>query len=91
MPVLFLAIAILTMVTTMHRIAANEKVQIGTLKALGFRDNKILLHYTSYGLMIGVIGMAAVAAAYPLYNSVLKKEQARIAPEILRLADDLMK
>ena len=58
LPVLFLAIAILTMVTTMHRIAANEKVQIGTLKALGFRDNKILLHYTSYGLMIGVIGMA---------------------------------
>ena len=57
LPVLFLAIAILTMVTTMHRIAANEKVQIGTLKALGFRDRKILLHYTSYGLMIGLIGL----------------------------------
>ena len=56
LPVLFLAIAILTMVTTMHRIAANEKVQIGTLKALGFRDRKILFHYTSYGLMIGLIG-----------------------------------
>ncbi len=58
LPVLFLAIAILTMVTTMHRISANEKVQIGTLKALGFRDRKILIHYTSYGLMIGLIGMA---------------------------------
>ena len=57
LPVLFLAIAILTMVTTMHRISANEKVQIGTLKALGFRDKKILLHYTSYGFMIGGIGM----------------------------------
>ena len=57
LPVLFLAIAILTMVTTMHRIAANEKVQIGTLKALGFRDRTILLHYTSYGLMIGIIGI----------------------------------
>lgn len=57
MPVLFLAIAILTMVTTMHRISANEKVQIGTLKALGFRDRKILMHYTSYGLMIGLIGL----------------------------------
>ena len=56
LPVLFLAIAILTMVTTMHRIAANEKVQIGTLKALGFRDRKILIHYTSYGLMIGLVG-----------------------------------
>ena len=57
LPVLFLAIAILTMVTTMHRISANEKVQIGTLKALGFRDRKILAHYTSYGLMIGLVGL----------------------------------
>lgn len=57
LPALFLAIAVLTMVTTMHRIAANEKVQIGTLKALGFRDRKILAHYTSYGLMIGLIGL----------------------------------
>lgn len=56
LPVLFLAIAVLTMVTTMHRIAAKEKVQIGTLKALGFRDRKILLHYTSYGLLIGLFG-----------------------------------
>ena len=58
LPVLFLAIAVLTMVTTMHRIAANEKVQIGTLKALGFRDRRILRHYTAYGLMIGLAGLA---------------------------------
>ncbi|MBQ8894143.1 MAG: FtsX-like permease family protein [Clostridia bacterium] len=57
LPVLFLAIAILTMVTTMHRISVNEKVQIGTLKALGFRDRRILMHYTSYGLMIGLVGL----------------------------------
>lgn len=56
LPVLFLAIAVLTMITTMHRIAANEKVQIGTLKALGFRNRRILLHYTSYGLVIGLLG-----------------------------------
>lgn len=56
LPILFLAIGILTMVTTMHRIASNEKTQIGTLKALGFRDRKILIHYTSYGFMIGLFG-----------------------------------
>lgn len=56
LPAIFLSIAILTMVTTMHRISANEKVQIGTLKALGFRDRKILMHYTSYGLFIGLFG-----------------------------------
>jgi len=65
LPVLFLAIAILTMVTTMHRIAANEKVQIGTLKALGFRDRRILRHYTSYGFFIGLAGLAlGVALGY---------------------------
>lgn len=58
LPVLFLAIAILTMVTTMHRIAANKKVQIGTLKALGFRDARIMRHYSSYGLFIGITGSA---------------------------------
>lgn len=65
LPVLFLAIAVLTMITTMHRIAANEKVQIGTLKALGFRDRRILRHYTSYGFVIGLIGTAlGVALGY---------------------------
>lgn len=56
LPVLFLLIAILTMVTTMHRIATKEKTQIGTLKALGFKNRRILRHYTSYGLFIGLVG-----------------------------------
>lgn len=56
LPVLFLLIAVLTMVTTMHRLTAKEKTQIGTLKALGFKDRRILLHYTSYAFMIGVMG-----------------------------------
>ena len=65
LPVLFLAIAVLTMVTTMHRIAANEKVQIGTLKALGFKDKKILRHYTCYGMMIGIFGtVLGIALGY---------------------------
>lgn len=65
LPVLFLAIAILTMITTMHRISANEKVQIGTLKSLGFRNKRILLHYTSYGFVIGIIGTAlGIAIGY---------------------------
>ena len=58
LPVLFLAIAILTMVTTMHRIATKEKTQIGVLKALGFKNRKILLHDSFYGLFIGILGAA---------------------------------
>ena len=56
LPVLFLAIAVLTMVTTMHRIAAKEKTQIGTLKALGYKDKRILRHYSSYAFAIGIVG-----------------------------------
>lgn len=56
LPLLFLIIAVLTMITTMHRIAINEKMQIGILKALGFKDKKVLWHYTSLSLMIGIIG-----------------------------------
>ena len=43
------------------------------------------------GIVIGLIGMAVVGVAYPLYNRVLKKERERIAPEVLRLTDELMK
>ena len=65
LPVLFLLIAVLTMVTTMHRLAAKEKTQIGTLKALGFKDKRILRHYTSYAFMIGIIGTAlGIALGY---------------------------
>ncbi len=65
LPVLFLLIAVLTMITTMHRLTAKEKTQIGTLKALGFKDRRILLHYTSYALMIGILGSAAgIALGY---------------------------
>lgn len=43
------------------------------------------------GIFVGVVGMVLLALAYPVYNHVLKKERARIAPEILRLTDELMK
>jgi len=43
------------------------------------------------GIIVGVIGMGILALAYPLYNRTIKKERERIAPEILRLTEDLMK
>ena len=65
LPVLFLAIAVLTMITTMHRIAAKEKTQIGTLKALGYKDKRILIHYSSYAFAIGIVGAAlGIALGY---------------------------
>ncbi len=43
------------------------------------------------GILAGIAGLFMVALAYPMYNRVLKKERERIAPEILRLTDELLK
>ena len=43
------------------------------------------------GIVLGVIGLAGVIAAYPLYNHITKKQREKLAPEILRLTDELMK
>ena len=43
------------------------------------------------GILVGLIGIIGVALAYPLYERITKRERAKIAPEILRLTDELMK
>lgn len=43
------------------------------------------------GIPVGTVGAALVALAYPVYNRVLKKARKRIAPEIIRLSDELLK
>lgn len=43
------------------------------------------------GIIIGVVGIIGVALAYPLYDRITQKEREKIAPEILRLTDELMK
>ena len=43
------------------------------------------------GVVIGVVGIGLVCSAYPVYNRVITKEREKIAPEIIRLTDELMK
>lgn len=43
------------------------------------------------GIAIGITGIALVGLAYPMYNRIVKRERERLAPEIVRLADELMK
>ena len=52
---LFLFIAMLSVITTMTRVVKKQRVQIGTLKALGFNNKKILFHYIGYGFWISVV------------------------------------
>ncbi len=41
------------------------------------------------GILIGVVGMVGVILAYPLYQSIVKKERKKIAPQILKLTEEL--
>ena len=59
--VVFLAIALLGIVTTMARVTAGQRTQIGTMKALGFSKATITLHYVSYGFVISMLGCIAGA------------------------------
>ena len=43
------------------------------------------------GILVGLIGMVLIALAYPVYVRTLRKERQRIAPEILRLTEELLK
>lgn len=43
------------------------------------------------GIIIGLIGIAGVITAYPVYVSITKRRREKLAPEIIRLSDKLMK
>lgn len=36
-----------------------------------------------FGIVLGILGIAILAAAYPVYNKVTQKQREKIAPEIL--------
>ena len=42
------------------------------------------------GTIIGIVVMIPICLAYPFYNSIVKKEREKIAPEILRLTEEII-
>ena len=43
------------------------------------------------GIAIGLIGGVLASLAYPIYNAIVRARRKKLAPEIIRLADELMK
>lgn len=41
------------------------------------------------GIIVGIIGIAGVADAYPIYLSITRKERKKLAPQILKLTEEL--
>lgn len=50
-PIVFIIVTFLTLLTTMTRIVSHQRTQIGILKAVGFKDYIIILHYLAYGFL----------------------------------------
>jgi putative ABC transport system permease protein len=65
-PFIFLAVAVLTIVTTMSRLVNNQRTLIGILKGVGFKRRRILWHYVSYGLWISITGSFTGAVVGPM-------------------------
>ncbi|MBR6024968.1 MAG: FtsX-like permease family protein [Methanobrevibacter sp.] len=55
-PIVFILVTFLTLLTTMTRIIAHQRTQIGVLKAVGYKDRTIILHFMSYGFWLVLAG-----------------------------------
>ena len=55
-PIMAFAVAAMIVMTTLSRMIENQRIHMGTLKALGYSDRKIRLHYLSYALWPSLIG-----------------------------------
>lgn len=67
-PLIFMIVALLGIVSTMTRLTNKQRIQIGTMKALGFSKRKIIWHYLSYSVVIAALGgiAGAVVGRYTL-------------------------
>lgn len=65
-PVFFILVAALVSLTTMTRMVEDERLQLGTLKALGYTDGQIMSKYILYALFASILG-SILGVAVGLY------------------------
>ncbi|WP_045573703.1 ABC transporter permease, partial [Desulfosporosinus sp. I2] len=71
LPVVFLGVAAIILYTMLRRLIEQQRTIIGNLKAFGFTDREIVLHYLTYPVVIGTAGgllggLSGVALSFPL-------------------------
>lgn len=59
MPAIFLGVAALVLGILMGRLVEHQRTTLGTLKALGYSDRRLLAHVLEFGLAVGLTGGAA--------------------------------
>jgi putative ABC transport system permease protein len=55
-PTIFLAVAALVLNVLMTRLARQQRTVVGTLKALGYSDAQVFVHFLKFGISVGVVG-----------------------------------
>jgi len=56
MPLVFLSVAGIILYILLKRMIDQQRGQIGTLKAFGYTNMELFLHYISYSLFLGLLG-----------------------------------
>lgn len=71
-PVFFFLVAALVCLTTMTRMVEEQRVQIGTMKALGYSKAAISMKYLYYAALAGVLGsIAGLTVGYFIFPTVI--------------------
>ncbi|RQD68619.1 MAG: ABC transporter permease [Tindallia sp. MSAO_Bac2] len=56
MPILFLSIAAMILYIVLKRLVEQQRGQIGIMKAIGYTEKEIMLHYMGYAMILGFSG-----------------------------------
>ena len=56
LPIIFLSVAALVLNVLMTRMAEQQRMIVGTLKALGYENGQLFSHYLKFGLCVGLAG-----------------------------------
>jgi len=70
LPILFLSVAAMILYIMLKRMVEQQRGQIGVLKAFGYTEREIMVHYMSYALITGIAGgiaggLSGIAASFP--------------------------
>ncbi|MBN1375645.1 MAG: ABC transporter permease [Dehalococcoidia bacterium] len=66
-PLLFLTMASLTIYVLLNRLVESQRIQIGLIRAMGYSQKTVMLHYLGFALIVGTIGSLIGAIAGHLW------------------------
>ena len=75
---IFILLAILAMFSTIRRLIESQTKEIAVIKALGYSNTKVSLHYISFGLLVSVLGVAGGTLISPIMSTFVLGTQKRM-------------